>query len=262
MEAAVFSTAQVHDINLIARFLACDEFAGQMPPPESADLLILLGNALLPTARASFAALRAGVAPQLLIAGGIGHSTPLLYQALAADPVGVTLVCAGRAEAELLAELALSEAGIDGCRIWLEKASTNCGENARFSRALLQAQGEMPSRILLVQDPLMQRRTLATFQRVWQDQPAVSFASWPTFVPQLVCRAGQWCIAGAPGTLWSVARFMSLLLGEIPRLRDDAQGYGPRGRDFIAHVDLPDEVEAAFQRLASMLGERYGFRPA
>ncbi|STD42197.1 Uncharacterised protein [Edwardsiella tarda] len=55
---------------------------------------------------------------------------------------------------------------------------------------------------------------------------------------------------------------MSLLLGEIPRLRDDAQGYGPRGRDFIAHVDLPDEVEAAFQRLASMLGERYGFRPA
>ncbi|STC85850.1 DUF218 domain [Edwardsiella hoshinae] len=258
----MFSDAQQHDINLLARFLACDEFAGQRPPPASADLLILLGNALLATARASFAAVRAGVAPQLLIAGGIGHSTPLLYQALAADPVTAGFASAGRAEAELLAALARQEAGLDVQRIWLETASTNCGENARFSRALLQAQGERPTRILLVQDPLMQRRTLATFQRVWQDQPEVSFASWPTFVPQLVWRAGQWCIDGAPGALWSLPRFMSLLLGEIPRLRDDAQGYGPRGRDFIAHVSLPDEVEAAFQRLAATLGARYGFRPA
>ena len=37
--------------------------------------------------------------------------------------------------------------------------------------------------------------------------------------------------------------------GEVPRLRDDEQGYGPRGRGFIAHVDVPDDVEAAHASL-------------
>ena len=32
-------------------------------------------------------------------------------------------------------------------------------------------------------------------------------------------------------------------MGEVPRLRDDEHGYGPLGRGFIAHVDVPDEVE-------------------
>jgi len=40
-----------------------------------------------------------------------------------------------------------------------------------------------------------------------------------------------------------------LLLGELPRLRDDINGYGPLGRDFIVHVDIPAEVEAAWQIL-------------
>ncbi|WLJ42705.1 hypothetical protein Q8004_12515 [Edwardsiella piscicida] len=108
----------------------------------------------------------------------------------------------------------------------------------------------------------MQRRTLATFQRVWQDCPTVQFASWPTFVPRLERGVDGVTIAGAPAPLWTLDRFMSLLLGEIPRLRDDARGYGPRGRDFIAHVAIPDAVEAAFTRVAASLGERYGFRPA
>jgi hypothetical protein len=38
-------------------------------------------------------------------------------------------------------------------------------------------------------------------------------------------------------------------MGEVPRLRDDATGYGPRGRGYIAHVDVPDDVEAAYAEL-------------
>lgn len=30
--------------------------------------------------------------------------------------------------------------------------------------------------------------------------------------------------------VWSVERYISLLLGEVPRLRDDANGYGPQGK--------------------------------
>ncbi len=39
------------------------------------------------------------------------------------------------------------------------------------------------------------------------------------------------------------------MLGEIPRLRDDEKGYGPRGRGYIVHVDVPEEVLAAYERL-------------
>lgn len=44
-------------------------------------------------------------------------------------------------------------------------------------------------------------------------------------------------------------RYLSLVLGELPRLRDDVNGYGPAGRDFIAHVEIPDEIEAAWNIL-------------
>ena len=44
-------------------------------------------------------------------------------------------------------------------------------------------------------------------------------------------------------------RYLSLLTGELPRLRDDSDGYGPRGRDFIVHVDFPAEVIQAWQTL-------------
>lgn len=54
---------------------------------------------------------------------------------------------------------------------------------------------------------------------------------------------------------------MSLLLSEVPRLRDDAQGYGPKGRGFIAHVDLPEEVGAAWQRLAERYAHLLRLRP-
>lgn len=50
--------------------------------------------------------------------------------------------------------------------------------------------------------------------------------------------------------VWEVDRFISLLLGEIPRLRDDANGYGPAGKGFIDHVDIPEEVEGAWTRLS------------
>lgn len=73
----------------------------------------------------------------------------------------------------------------------------------------------------------MQRRTLATFLRVWQDRPTVQFASWPTFVPRLERSADGVTIAGAPGALWPLERFMSLLLG---RSRACATMSGVTGR--------------------------------
>ena len=49
--------------------------------------------------------------------------------------------------------------------------------------------------------------------------------------------------------MWDMERYVSLLMGEISRLTDDAAGYGPHGAGYIAHVDIPEEVQMAFTLL-------------
>jgi hypothetical protein len=51
--------------------------------------------------------------------------------------------------------------------------------------------------------------------------------------------------------LWDINHYITLLLGDISRLRDDEYGYGPKGKGFISHVDIPPEVEKAFHLLNS-----------
>ena len=54
--------------------------------------------------------------------------------------------------------------------------------------------------------------------------------------------------------MWEMDRYVELLLGEIPRLSDRAEGYGPNGKNYIAHVDIPDEVQRAFETLVKSSG--------
>jgi hypothetical protein len=53
--------------------------------------------------------------------------------------------------------------------------------------------------------------------------------------------------------MWDTSRYLTLLMGEIPRLTDDENGYGPRGKGFLAHMDIPTQVRGAWDRLL----ERY-----
>lgn len=49
--------------------------------------------------------------------------------------------------------------------------------------------------------------------------------------------------------MWDMNRYITLLMGEIPRLTDSTEGYGPNGKDYISHVDIPIEVKKAFAEL-------------
>ncbi len=233
--------------NRIAAFLAFDALG------DDADLVILAGNAILATAAGAFDLARKQDLP-VLITGGIGHSTSLLAEAVRAHPACASIATDGRPEADVLADIARDVWGLPN-QVMVETQSTNCGENAIFTLRRLNELGLRPRRAVLIQDPLMQRRTAASFTRAWQGSPwPTTFLNWPVFVPQLVMRNGgvdyqdDWPIG-----LWSPDRYVSLLMGEIPRLRDDENGYGPRGRGFIDHVDIPDEVLAAYAHLSRTL---------
>lgn len=216
---------------------------------DDAELVILAGNAVIPTIDAACRIAKEQQIP-LLISGGIGHSTTFLYAAIARHPRYNILRTTGRTEAAILADIAHQFWHIPGEKIWVEDQSTNCGENARFSCALLRQATKTIETVIVVQDPTMQRRTMATFERVTRDDPqAPRWLSFPGFVPELTEQGDGVDFAPTVEGLWSVDRYLSLITGELPRLRDDETGYGPRGRDFIAHVDIPQAVEDAWLHL-------------
>ncbi len=49
--------------------------------------------------------------------------------------------------------------------------------------------------------------------------------------------------------MWDMGRYITLLMGEIPRLTDNAEGYGPLGKDYLVHVEMPTKVLEAFEEL-------------
>lgn len=171
----------IRDINTLAAWLALDELAPE--GEDSADLVILAGHAVLPNIEGAIALAKRYQLP-LLISGGVGHATPLLAQMMAAHPLYHPLPTAGKSEAEMLADIARTFADFPPERLLLETASRNGGENAAYSQALLDEKNIQPQRVVLVQDPLLQRRAAETFRWQWRDRPdAPQFISWPVFQP-------------------------------------------------------------------------------
>ncbi len=252
-------------INTVARFLALDDFGGRSKDDAPTfDLVVLAGNALLWTLEGAVKMARTAGVP-LLISGGIGHSTRLLAAAVDAHPVYRKALAGQTSEARLLGDIAAMFLGFDQSRLLLEDASTNCGENGLFSRRLLDALELAPAAMLLIQDPLMQRRTDASFRQAWADATCPTIVNWPVQVPRIGYRNNRIDYLQSPNSRkWTPERFLSLLTGEIQRLRDDENGYGPRGKGFLPHVDIPAEVETAWQQIigSDKFGGPVSGRPA
>ena len=150
MEEA-FSALPPHVLTAIELIWAYHHLHHAIPPSPSTAILALGSNDPRVASRAADLYL-AGAAPLLLFSGGVGALTEGLY--------------GGLSEAAYFAGLA-ERAGVPASAILVEGASTNTGENIRFSRALLEARGVPVHSLILVQKPFMERRTLATFLRQW-----------------------------------------------------------------------------------------------
>lgn len=250
MDVSHLPEATLNAANQLGGWLAQNDFSGH-PGCQDTQLVVMAGNAVMPTIDAAcrLVSESGGI---LLISGGIGHSTVFLYDAIAQHPQYCTLAVEQQPEAVLLAEIAHQFWHIPRARIVAESQSTNCGENAAYTRQIMEERGITAQRATVVQDPTMQRRTMATFARVWQDAPeAPVWRSYPGYIPVLRNTAYGLDWQQPVDGLWPAARYLSLIMGELPRLRDDAQGYGPRGKGFIAHVEIPEEIEAAWRCLSA-----------
>ncbi|MEG2931161.1 MAG: YdcF family protein [Ruthenibacterium sp.] len=212
-----------------------------------ADLLLLMGGSIPHGCRFAGQLYRAGLAKRMMTIGGVGHTTAAFCAQM--QRVFPQLDTAEKPEGALMRDYLALAFEIPAKEILVESSSTNCGENVRFAREILEKEGRMPKTAIVLHDSTMQRRMGATMEKEWADfgVTCVHYASYT--VKLIPCgdtlRFEPNNILG----LWEPEHYMSLLLSEIPRLRDDAQGYGPRGCGFLAHVEVPQAVLDAYERL-------------
>lgn len=243
---------EVEDLNRVSAFLArrdVPRLSGS--GVDRMDALVLCGSAVLSAVAAAAGAFHDGVAARLLVSGGVGHSTAHLMRAVEEHPRYGDVATQGRTEADVLAEILRTHHGIPAGALLVEGRSTNCGENAAFSVDLLGREVPDAQRLLLVQDPTMQRRTHACFLRSLA-ATGVEVVSHAPFVPRVTDSHASHVVDEQGSAVWSRERFVGLLLGEVRRLNDDEHGYGPRGAGFIDHVDVPDAVLEAYRRLGRL----------
>ena len=179
-----------------------------------ADVIIVLGSHDTRVAERGAEVFLAGWAPLIVFSGNLGALTSEIWT---------------RPEAEIFAEVAEAK-GVPRERMLLEPRATHTGDNVSFSRELLAGRGIHPGKVIAVQKPYMERRTLATFGQRWPEvdvivtSPQIAFDDYPR--PDI-----------------SREDVIHIMLGDLQRLTV----YGEKG--WSARQEIPPDVQAAFQRL-------------
>lgn len=131
----------------------------------TADAILVLCSQDLPVADTAAQLFLDGWAPLLIFSGGLGSITKLLWS----EP-----------EADQFARAAI-RMGVPPESILIENRSTNTGENILLTKQLLAEKRIDPRTFIVVQKPYMERRSFATFRKVWPEKkvlvtsPQVSF---------------------------------------------------------------------------------------
>lgn len=208
-----------------------------------ADVMVLFGGSILCGVDVLARAMKQQVARKYVIVGGAGHTTEALR--IRARQEFPDLETAGLSEAEVFQACLFRQYGLRAD--WLECASTNCGNNITHLLSLLRAHSIDLHSVILTQDATMQLRMDATMRNfVPEDTVIVNYAAYSA---RACAAANALTCADEIRGMWRMERYITLLMGEIPRLTDDENGYGPRGKRFIAHVDIPESVRDAFELL-------------
>lgn len=220
---------------------------------EQVDLLILLGGSIVYGCEIAGKAFRDGIAKQLIIVGGEGHTTALLRKFVSERYPNI--ITQNRMEADIISDLLYEKYSISKNDIFVEKESTNCGENASFSLKLAKDKGINPKTVIIMQDSSMQLRMDATYKREWRECNA-KFIGYASYRAHVIIKDGKLAFEDNNiWGMWSMEHYITLLLGEIPRLHDTAKGYGPNGKNYIVHVDIPSGVLEAFENLKMYYGK-------
>ena len=194
------------------------DFLAAMPPlPRRADLILAAGTYDLRVADHAATLWLQGYAPVIICSGGYGKVTSQLFH---------------RPEGALFAERCV-KLGVPREAVLVEDKSTNTGENFTFSRKLITAKTG-----IIACKPYMAKRAWATGTKQWPEVTwyasgiPLRFEDYPT--PDI-----------------TLEDTVHLMVGDLQRL----WVYEEKG--YQAHVDVPEEILQAWQRLVEAGYDRY-----
>jgi uncharacterized SAM-binding protein YcdF (DUF218 family) len=159
-------------------------------------------------------------APLLIFSGGLGSITRAVWT----EP-----------EADQFAEIAVGM-GVPRERILIENTSTNTGENFCFTRELLVEKGINPQKFIVVQKPYMERRSFATFRKLWPEKDAVVTSPQVEFDEYLDSYTSD---------ALSADDVISIMVGDLQRIKV----YAEKGFQIVQ--EMPPDVWSAFEELVS-----------
>jgi uncharacterized SAM-binding protein YcdF (DUF218 family) len=159
-----------------------------------------------------------GWAPLLIFSGGLGAITRRLWD----EP-----------EADRFANVAMSM-GVPKDRILIESQSTNTGENVLFTKQLLHERRIVVTKLIVVQKPYMERRSFATFKKVWPEPDLVITSPRVTLDEYL---------SGYSNDALSTDDVISIMVGDLQRIRVYAE------KGFQIPQEVPAHVWNAYEQL-------------
>jgi uncharacterized SAM-binding protein YcdF (DUF218 family) len=157
-------------------------------------------------------------APLLIFSGGLGAITKNMWNV---------------PEADQFAKVAM-KMGVPFEKILIENRSTNTGENILFTKMVLAEKQLNPQKFILVQKPYMERRSYATFRKLWPEKellvasPQVSFDDY---------------LDNYSHSEFSRDDVISIMVGDLQRIKL----YPERG--FQIYQKIPADVWAAYEEL-------------
>jgi len=161
-----------------------------------------------------------GWAPLLIFSGGLGTITRQMWT----EP-----------EADRFAAVA-EGMGVPRANILTENRSTNTGENITFTRQMLAERSLDPQSFIVVQKPYMERRSFATFRKLWPEKRLVVTSPRVTLDEYLDRYSNE---------ALSTADVVSIMVGDLHRVKL----YGENG--FQIPQEIPADVWEAFEALVA-----------
>jgi len=183
-------------------------------PVKKSDCILVLGSHDIRVAQRGAELYLQGYASLIIFSGGVGRLTEGLWD---------------KFEAEIFAEEAI-RLGVPKSSILIENKSSNTGENIEFTKILLAGRHVVLKNIVLVHKPYMQRRSYATFKKIW---PEV----------EILVTAPQISLKDYPNELISKDEMINILVGDTQRIKIYAE------KGFQIPQEMPQGVWDAYVEL-------------
>ena len=183
-----------------------------------ADAILVLGSHDKRVAERGAELFQAGWAPLLIFSGGLGAITKGMWS----EP-----------EADQFAAIAIAM-GVPPEKILIENRSSNTGENILFTRELLAKKGLDARLFILVQKPYMERRSFATFRKLWPEKDVIVTSPQVSFEEYLQTFSSREL---------SKDDVISIMVGDLQRIKVYAQ------KNYQIYQEIPQDVWSAYEEL-------------